>query len=35
MHFALRVRDYGELSALLAKLGAVANVTDVRRLAGG
>jgi GTP pyrophosphokinase len=35
MHFALRVRDYGDLSALLAKLGAVANVTDVRRLAGG
>jgi GTP pyrophosphokinase len=35
MHFALRVRDYGELSVLLAKLGAVANVTDVRRLAGG
>ncbi|MGH8215527.1 MAG: RelA/SpoT family protein [Rhodanobacteraceae bacterium] len=35
MHFALRVHDYGELSALLAKVGAVANVTDVRRLAGG
>lgn len=35
MHFSLRVHDYGELSALLAKLGALPNVTDVRRLAGG
>lgn len=35
MHFSLRVHDYGELSALLARLGALPNVTDVRRLAGG
>ena len=35
MHFTLRVHDYGELSTLLAKLGALPNVTDVRRLAGG
>jgi GTP pyrophosphokinase len=35
MHFILRVRDYSELSALLAKLAALPNVTDVRRLAGG
>jgi len=35
MHFSLRVHDYGELSALLTRLGALPNVTDVRRLAGG
>ena len=35
MHFTLRVRDYGELSSLLARLAALPNVTDVRRLAGG
>jgi GTP pyrophosphokinase len=35
MRFTLRVHDYGELSALLARLGALPNVTDVRRLAGG
>ncbi|HET7931059.1 MAG TPA: RelA/SpoT family protein [Rhodanobacteraceae bacterium] len=35
MHFTLRLRDYGELSALLVKLGALPNVTDVRRLAAG
>lgn len=35
MHFTLRVHDYGELSTLLAKLGGLPNVTDVRRLAGG
>ena len=35
MHFALRVHDYGELSALLVKIAALPNVTDVRRLAGG
>ncbi|MGH8113709.1 MAG: RelA/SpoT family protein, partial [Rhodanobacteraceae bacterium] len=35
MHFALRVHDHGELSALLVKIAALSNVTDVRRLAGG
>jgi GTP pyrophosphokinase len=35
MHFTLRLRDYGELSALLVKLGALPNITDVRRLAAG
>ncbi|WHZ19606.1 MAG: bifunctional (p)ppGpp synthetase/guanosine-3',5'-bis(diphosphate) 3'-pyrophosphohydrolase [Rhodanobacteraceae bacterium] len=35
MHFSLRVHDYGELSALLARLGALPNVIDARRLAGG
>ena len=35
MHFTLRVHDYAELSALLARLTALSNVTDVRRLAGG
>jgi GTP pyrophosphokinase len=35
MRFALRVRDHGELSALLVKIAALPNVTDVRRLAGG
>ncbi|HEX7325805.1 MAG TPA: HD domain-containing protein [Rhodanobacteraceae bacterium] len=34
MRFTLRVRDFGELSALLARVAALANVTDVRRLAG-
>lgn len=32
--YTLRVRDYGQLSALLGKLEAVPNVTDVRRVAG-
>jgi GTP pyrophosphokinase len=35
MRFALRVHDHGELSALLVKIAALPNVTDVRRLAGG
>ena len=35
MHFTLRVRDFGELSALLARLSALPNVTEARRLAGG
>ncbi|MGH8144978.1 MAG: RelA/SpoT family protein, partial [Rhodanobacteraceae bacterium] len=35
MHFTLRLHDYGELSALLARLAALPNITDVRRLAGG
>ena len=35
MHFALRVRDYGELSSLLTRLAALPNVIDARRLAGG
>lgn len=35
MRFTLRLRDYGELSALLLKLDALPNVTDVRRLAAG
>ncbi|MGH8182234.1 MAG: TGS domain-containing protein [Rhodanobacteraceae bacterium] len=35
MHFTLRLHDFRELSALLAKLSAVPNVTEVRRLAGG
>ncbi len=35
MHFTLRVRDYGELSSLLARLAALPNITDVRRLAAG
>ncbi len=34
MQFTLRVHDYGELSALLVKVAALSNVTDVRRLAG-
>jgi GTP pyrophosphokinase len=32
MRFTLRVRDYEQLSMLLGKLGALPNVTDVRRL---
>ena len=35
MHFTLRVHDFGELSALLARLSALSNVTEARRLAGG
>jgi GTP pyrophosphokinase len=35
MQFTLRLRDFGELSALLAKLSALPNVTEARRLAGG
>lgn len=35
MNFTLRVHDYGELSALLAKVASLPNVTDVRRMAGG
>jgi GTP pyrophosphokinase len=35
MRFTLRLHDYGELSTLLVKLGALPNVTDVRRLAAG
>ncbi|MBS0382807.1 MAG: bifunctional (p)ppGpp synthetase/guanosine-3',5'-bis(diphosphate) 3'-pyrophosphohydrolase [Proteobacteria bacterium] len=35
MHFTLRVHDYGELATLLARLSALPNVTDARRLAGG
>ncbi|TAM95587.1 MAG: bifunctional (p)ppGpp synthetase/guanosine-3',5'-bis(diphosphate) 3'-pyrophosphohydrolase [Rhodanobacteraceae bacterium] len=35
MHFTLRLHDFGELSALLAKLSALPNVTEARRLAGG
>ncbi|MGH8112877.1 MAG: RelA/SpoT family protein, partial [Rhodanobacteraceae bacterium] len=35
MRLTLRVHDYGELSALLARLAALPNVTDARRLAGG
>ena len=35
MHFTLRVHDFGELSALLARLSALPNVTEARRLAGG
>ena len=35
MHFTLRVHDYGELSALLARLSAVPNVIEARRLASG
>ena len=35
LHFTLRVHDFGELSALLGRLSAVSNVTDVRRLAAG
>jgi hypothetical protein len=33
MQFTLRVHDYGELSGLLVKVAALANVIDVRRLA--
>jgi GTP pyrophosphokinase len=32
MRFTLRVRDYEQLSTLLGRLGALANVTDARRL---
>ena len=35
LHFTLRVHDFGELSALLARLSALPNVTEARRLAGG
>ncbi|HJP99544.1 MAG TPA: TGS domain-containing protein, partial [Rhodanobacteraceae bacterium] len=34
MQFTLRVHDYEELSALLVKVAALPNITDVRRLAG-
>jgi len=34
MRFTLRVRDFGELAALLDKLAALPNVIDARRLAG-
>ncbi|MEO6969121.1 MAG: bifunctional (p)ppGpp synthetase/guanosine-3',5'-bis(diphosphate) 3'-pyrophosphohydrolase [Rhodanobacteraceae bacterium] len=33
MRFTLRLRDFGELSSLLAKLSALSNVIDARRLA--
>ncbi|MBS0431803.1 MAG: bifunctional (p)ppGpp synthetase/guanosine-3',5'-bis(diphosphate) 3'-pyrophosphohydrolase [Proteobacteria bacterium] len=33
MHFGLRLHDFGELSALLARLSALPNVTDAHRLA--
>ena len=32
MRFALRLRDFGELSALLARLSALPNVMDAHRL---
>ena len=35
MHFTLRLHDFGELSALLAKLSALPNVIEARRLAAG
>ncbi|HLI18274.1 MAG TPA: bifunctional (p)ppGpp synthetase/guanosine-3',5'-bis(diphosphate) 3'-pyrophosphohydrolase [Rhodanobacteraceae bacterium] len=35
MHLTLRLHDFGELSALLTKLSALANVTEARRLASG
>lgn len=35
LHFTLRVHDFGELSALLARLSALPNVTEARRVAGG
>ena len=35
MHFTLRLHDFAELSALLARLSAVPNITDARRLAAG
>lgn len=35
MRYTLRLRDFGELSALLAKLAALPNVIDARRLAAG
>jgi GTP pyrophosphokinase len=35
LHFTLRVHDFGELSVLLAKLSALPNVTEARRLAAG
>ena len=35
MHFTLRVHDFGELSALLARLSALPNITEARRLAAG
>jgi GTP pyrophosphokinase len=35
LHFTLRVHDFGELSALLAKLSALPNVIEARRLAAG
>jgi GTP pyrophosphokinase len=34
MRFTLRLRDFGELAALLDKLAALPNVVDARRLAG-
>ncbi|MDQ0011290.1 GTP pyrophosphokinase [Luteibacter jiangsuensis] len=34
MRFTLRVKDYEQLSTLLGRLGALANVTDARRLGG-
>jgi GTP pyrophosphokinase len=35
MQFTLRLHDFGELSALLARLSGVPNVVEARRLAGG
>ena len=35
MRYTLRVRDFEQLATLLAKLGALANVFDARRLRGG
>jgi GTP pyrophosphokinase len=35
MRFTLRLRDFGELAALLDKLAALPNVMDARRLAAG
>jgi len=35
MRYTLRLRDFGELSSLLAKLAALPNVIDARRLASG
>ena len=35
MHLTLRLHDFGELSTLLAKLSALPNVIEARRLAGG
>jgi GTP pyrophosphokinase len=35
MRFTLRLRDFGELAALLGKLAALPNVLDARRLAAG
>ncbi len=35
MHFALRVRDFGQLSGLLSRILALPNVLDARRVTGG